>query len=158
MEDLLVHELRDLLYAEKQLVKALPKMAAAAHSPRLAEAFKTHREETLGHVQRLEQIFESLELAPRGEKCEAMEGLIAEGAEILEAKGDDQVRDAALIAAAQRVEHYEIAGYGCARTFAAILGKSEAAELLQQTLDEEKATDELLTELAMADLNLQAAE
>jgi ferritin-like metal-binding protein YciE len=157
LEDLLAHELKDLHSAEKQLTKALPKMAKAASSPELQQAFETHLEETEQHISRLEEVMRRLEVPTRGAKCKAMEGLIEEGKEILEEEMDEQVRDAALIAAAQRVEHYEIAGYGCARTFAELLGHGAAAELLQQTLDEEKATDEKLTQIAMEHINQEAA-
>jgi ferritin-like metal-binding protein YciE len=157
LEDLLAHELKDLYSAEKQLTKALPKMAKAASSDALREAFEGHLEETEEQISRLEQVFEKLELPSRGHKCKAMEGLIEEGKEILEEDMEDNVRDAALIAAAQRVEHYEIAGYGCARTFAELLGHQEVVELLQTTLDEEKATDEKLTQIAMETVNQAAA-
>lgn len=157
LDDLLAHELKDLYSAEKQLTKALPKMAKAATSEDLRTAFESHLEETEQHINRLERILEKLELPTRGPKCKAMEGLLEEGKEILEEEMDDNVRDAAMIAAAQRVEHYEIAGYGCARTFAELLGHSEVVELLQETLDEEKATDEKLTEIAMQHVNQEAA-
>jgi ferritin-like metal-binding protein YciE len=157
MHDLFVHELRDLHSAEKQLTKALPKMAKAATSEDLRQAFESHLEETEGHLERLEEILEQLELPTRGPKCKAMEGLIEEGKEILEEDIEGQVRDAALIAAAQRVEHYEIAGYGCARTFAQQLGHDRIAEKLQQTLDEEKAADEKLNEIALQHVNEEAA-
>src|SRR5204863_3313834 len=119
--------------------------------------FEHHLEQTKEHAQRLETIFERLEISPRGKKCKAVEGLIEEGKEVLEAAADESVRDAALIAAAQRVEHYEIAGYGCARTFARMLHDEESAELLQRTLDEEAETDKKLTELAERSVNLEAA-
>jgi len=157
LEDLLAHELKDLYSAEKQITKALPKMAKAASSEELQQAFEAHLEETEQQIARLEEVMEMLEVPTRGPKCKAMEGLIEEGKEILEEEMEDHVRDAALIAAAQRVEHYEIAGYGCARTFAELLGHGEAAELLQQTLDEEKATDEKLTQIAMEHINQEAA-
>jgi ferritin-like metal-binding protein YciE len=157
LEDLFVHELKDLYSAEKQILKALPKMAKAATNEELRTAFETHLEETEVQVQRLEKLFEDLEIAPRAPKCKAMEGLIEEGKEILEEEMEDDVRDAALICAAQRVEHYEIAGYGCARTFAEQLGHSEAASILQQTLDEEGATDQKLTQIAMDRVNTAAA-
>lgn len=156
LEDLFVYELKDLYSAEKQLLKALPKMAKAAANEDLAAAFETHLAETEEHVSRLETIFESLEVSSRGSKCKAMEGLIEEGKEVLEEDMENEVRDAALICAAQRVEHYEIAGYGCARTFAARLGHDNAAQLLQQTLDEEAATDEKLTQLAESQVNEEA--
>jgi ferritin-like metal-binding protein YciE len=157
LEDLLAHELKDLYSAEKQLTKALPKMAKAASSEDLQKAFHTHLDETERHITRLEDVLEKLQIPLRAHKCKAMEGLIEEGKEILEEEMDEQVRDAALIAAAQRVEHYEIAGYGCARTFAQQLGHDEVAAALQTTLDEEKATDEKLTELAMQHINEEAA-
>jgi ferritin-like metal-binding protein YciE len=148
LSDLFLHELKDLYSAEKQLTKALPKMAKAATNDDLREAFQSHLEETEGHVQRLEEIFERLDVNPRGAKCKAMEGLIEEGQELLEEDMEDDVKDAALICAAQRVEHYEIAGYGGARTFAERLGNDEAAKLLQQTLDEEGAADKKLTKIS----------
>jgi ferritin-like metal-binding protein YciE len=156
LEDLFVHELKDLLSAEKQLVKALPKMAKGANSPALQAAFEEHLEQTKGHVERLEKIFSILEKSPRAEHCKAMEGLVQEGADLLEEEGAAMVKDAALIGAAQRVEHYEIAAYGTTRTLAELLGQNEAVKLLQQTLDEEKETDEKLTELAMSEVNPEA--
>jgi ferritin-like metal-binding protein YciE len=156
LEDLFVKELKDLYSAEKQILKALPKMAKAASSEKLREGFEEHREQTEGHVERLEKIFESLGKPSRGVKCAAMEGIIEEGKELLEEDADESVMDAALIAAAQRVEHYEIAAYGTVRTLARMLGNSEAEELLQQTLDEEKQTDEKLTELAESEVNVAA--
>lgn len=156
LEDLLAHELKDLYSAEKQIVKALPKMIKAASSEDLREALQNHLAETEQQVERLEEIFEKLELPTRGPKCAAMEGLIEEGKEILEEEMEDTVRDAAIIAAAQRVEHYEMAGYGCARTFAQQCGDQDIADLLQQTLDEEKAADEKLTQIAMQHINEEA--
>jgi ferritin-like metal-binding protein YciE len=156
LEDLLAHELKDLYSAEKQLTKALPKMAKAATSDDLRQAFETHLEETEQQIAHLEEIFEKLDLPTRGTKCLAMEGLIEEGKEILAEDMEDMVRDAALIAAAQRVEHYEIAGYGCARTFAQQLGHEAVAQTLQEILDQEKATDEKLTEIAMQHINQEA--
>jgi ferritin-like metal-binding protein YciE len=156
LSDLFVHELKDLYSAEKQLTKALPKLAKAATNDSLREAFETHLQETEGHVQRLEEIFGNLSVTARGVKCKAMEGLIEEGQEALEEEMEDDVRDAALICAAQRVEHYEIAAYGCARTFAEQIGNDEAAKLLQQTLEEESAADKKLTEIATNRVN-QAA-
>src|SRR5687768_1795766 len=156
LADLFVHELKDLYSAEKQLLKALPKMIKAASNEELQAGLEKHLGETEDQVSRLEEIFEELEISSRGAKCPAMEGLIEEGKEILEADMDDDVRDAAIICAAQRVEHYEIAGYGCARTFAQQLGHENAAKLLQQTLDEEKAADEKLTEVAMQSVNEEA--
>lgn len=157
LRDLLVEELRDLYSAESQLIKALPKMAKAASSEELSEAFTAHLEETRGQVERLDQIFGLLDATSGRKKCKAMEGLIAEGKETIAEDAEPSVHDAALIAAAQRVEHYEIAGYGCARTFAQILGEEKVAGLLQQTLDEEAAADEKLTAIAMSGINQDAA-
>jgi ferritin-like metal-binding protein YciE len=156
LENLFVHELKDLLSAEKQLVKALPKMAKGANSEALRAGIEEHLEQTKGHVERLEKIFGLLGKTARAETCKAMEGLIEEGSDLLKEEGSPSVKDAALIGAAQRVEHYEIAAYGTARTLAQLLGQDEAAELLQETLDEEKETDEKLTELAMSEINPEA--
>jgi len=156
MQDLFLNELKDVLNAEKQLVQALPRMAKAAQSPKLQQAFTKHLRETEGHVERLERIFKSLGETARGKKCKGMEGLIEEGKEILEEEGEPEVIDAALISAAQRVEHYEIAAYGCLRTYAQLLGNTEADRLLQQTLAEEEATDKALTALGEGGIN-QAA-
>lgn len=157
LKELYIDELRDIYNAEQQLTKALPKMAKASHSQDLREGFENHLEQTKGHVERLEQIFEALDEKPSGKKCKGMEGLIAEGEEMIaDKKLHGETRDAGLISAAQRVEHYEIAAYGCVRTYANLLGESEAAELLDQTLQEEKETDEKLTELA-EEINVQAA-
>jgi ferritin-like metal-binding protein YciE len=156
LHELLVEHLRDLYYAEKLLVKALPKMAKAAAAEDLREGFEEHLEQTEGHVRRLEQVFEHLDAAPRGKKCAAMEGLVEEGKEIISEDMDDNVRDAGLIAAAQKVEHYEIAAYGTARTWAEQLGLSDAVELLDETLQEEKDTDAKLTDLAQHAVNPQA--
>lgn len=156
MEDLLLHELKDLHNAEKQLLKALPKMAKAAEAPELRQAFEEHLEETERQVERLDDIFAQLGKAARGTHCKAMEGLIQEGADLIEEEGEPAVKDAALIAAAQRVEHYEMAGYGSARTFAQQLGLNDIAELLQQTLDEEGAADHKLTEIALSSVNQKA--
>jgi ferritin-like metal-binding protein YciE len=158
MHDLFVEELRDLYHAENQLVKALPKMAKAASSPELKAAFTDHLEVTRKQVERLDKIFKELDMSPKGKVCKAMQGLIEEGSEIIEEDGEPAVKDAALIAAAQRVEHYEIAGYGCARTFARVLGLSKAEELLQTTLDEEGEADHVLTELAESVINQQAED
>jgi ferritin-like metal-binding protein YciE len=158
LEDLFVHELKDLFSAENQLVKALPKMAKAATHEELKAGFEEHLEETKIHVERLNEIAELCECKLTGHKCKAMEGLIEEGQELISEDAEDAVRDAGLIGAAQRVEHYEIAGYGTARALAAVLGYEEAVELLTQTLDEEKATDEKLTELAENIVNADAAE
>ena len=156
LESLFVHEIKDLLSAEKQLVKALPKMAKGASSAALRTAIEEHLEQTKMHVERLEQIFSMIDVAPRAEHCKAMEGLIEEGSDLLEEDGSPEVKDAALIGAAQRVEHYEIAAYGTVRALAEQLGKEDAATLLQETLDEEKETDEKLTELATSEVNAKA--
>jgi ferritin-like metal-binding protein YciE len=156
LRDLYIHELKDLHSAEKQLTKALPRMAKAATNEDLAAGFEEHLAQTEEHVKRLEKILESHDESTRGPKCKGMEGLIEEGKEMIEEDGDDDVRDAGLISAAQRVEHYEIAGYGCARTYAEILGDRKGADLLDQTLEEEAATDKKLTELAKTLINLQA--
>lgn len=156
LEALLVTELKDLLSAEKQLLKALPKMAKGAASEALREAFEEHLEQTKGQVARLEKAFEIIGKAARAEHCKAMEGLIEEGSELLEEDGEPAVKDAALIGAAQKVEHYEISGYGTARSLAELLGHDDVAELLQETLDEEKETDELLTKLALSEINVEA--
>jgi ferritin-like metal-binding protein YciE len=157
LRDLYLNELRDLYSAETQLLEALPKMAEAATSSQLKEAFTTHLEETQGHVSRLEEIFEALGEEPGGETCKAMEGLIAEGEDYVKASGDRDVRDAGLIGAAQRVEHYEMAGYGTTRTLATRLGESEAADSLQATLDEEEEADRKLTAIAESEVNPEAA-
>jgi ferritin-like metal-binding protein YciE len=156
LENLFVHELKDLLSAEKQLVKALPKMAKGATSESLRAGIEEHLEQTKGQVERLEQVFALIDKAARSEHCKGMEGLLEEGSKLLEEEGDPAVKDAALIAAAQRVEHYEIAGYGTARTLAELLGLDKAVRLLQQSLDEEKETDARLTELAMSEVNPHA--
>jgi ferritin-like metal-binding protein YciE len=157
LRDVFVEQLKDLYNAEQQLVKALPKMAKAATSPDLAQGFEEHLEQTKGHVNRLEEIFKKLEEKPTGKKCKAMEGLIKEGAETIEEDASDAAKDAMLIAAAQRVEHYEIAGYGSVKTYADLLGEDEAAGLLAETLQEEKETDEKLTEAAET-INAEADE
>ena len=148
LSELFVEQLRDLYDAENQLIKALPKMAEGATSDELRQGFEEHLEQTKAHAQRIEQIFEQLGEKAKGKKCKAMEGLVKEGAETLDEDMDENVKDAALIAAAQRVEHYEIAGYGTARTYANLLGEDEAAFLLEETLKEEKETDAKLTQLA----------
>lgn len=148
LRDLYIEELRDLYSAENQLVKALPKMAEAASDPQLKQAFNDHLEQTENHVARLEQIFEALNEQPEGETCQAMEGLVKEGSEMIKAQADSVIHDSGLIGAAQRVEHYEMAGYGTARSLAQRLGEQQAAELLQETLDEESEADSLLTEIA----------
>ena len=156
LEDLYVDELKDLYSAENQLLKALPKMAKAASAPKLSKAFESHLKQTRGHVTRLEKIFKKLGGTPKGKKCKAMEGLLAEGKELMAEDADAAVMDAALIGAAQRVEHYEMAGYGCVRTYARLLGHNDAADLLQKTLDEEGAADKALTELAEKSINIGA--
>lgn len=156
LKDLYIQELKDLLSAEKQIIKALPKMAKGASDTKLVAGFKEHLEQTKEHAVRLEHILKSHNQTTRGPKCQGMEGVIKEGAEILEENAEAPVRDAALIAAAQRVEHYEMAGYGCARTYAEELGDNQGAKLLQQTLDEEKATDAKLTTLAEFTVNIDA--
>ena len=156
LQDLFVDQLKDLYNAENQLIKALPKMAKAASNSELQQAFTEHLEETKEHAQRLEKIFETLDESPKGKKCKAMEGLIEEGKEMMEEDAEPEVMDAGLIAAAQRVEHYEIAGYGCVRTYAKLLGNEQAAKVLQQTLDEEGNTDKKLTDLAESVINLEA--
>jgi ferritin-like metal-binding protein YciE len=148
LDDLFVDQLQDLYSAEQQLVQALPKMASAASNDELREAFEHHLSETQEHVQRISEIFGEIGATPSGETCEAMEGLIREGEQVLTAQGDPTVRDAALIAAAQRVEHYEIAAYGTARTLADDLDQDGAKDLLDQTLDEESNADKLLTKIA----------
>lgn len=148
LRDVYIEQLKDLYSAETQLIKALPKMAKAAASEDLASGFEEHLEQTKGHAVRLEQIFEELDEKPTGKKCKAMAGLIEEGAEAIEENASPAAKDALLIAAAQRVEHYEIAGYGTVKTYANLLGEEEAAKLLEQTLEEESETDEKLTELA----------
>ncbi len=156
LEDLLVMELGDLYDAEKRIADALPKMADAATSVQLKEAFHDHWQQTKRQISRLEQCFVQLGRSVNRETCDAMKGLITEGDEIVGATGDPNVKDAALIGAAQRVEHYEIAGYGTARTFAEHLGHSDVARLLQMTLDEEAETDQKLTQLAEQSINLKA--
>ena len=156
METLFVEQLQDLYDAEQRLTKALPKMAAASHNSSLKSAFEQHLRETQNHVSRLEQVFKSVGQSAKSKTCQAMKGLIEEGDEAINAKGDPNVKDAALIAAAQRVEHYEMAGYGSVRTFAQRLGRSEAAKLLQQTLDEEGAADKKLTQIAEQTINPKA--
>ena len=147
-ENLYADQLNDLYSAENQLIAALPKMAEAATSPELQQAFTTHLEQTKGHAETVKQLLKAISESAGGEKCKGMEGLLKEGQEVLEKRGDEAVKDAALIAAAQRVEHYEMAGYGTARTFAQQLGYSDAAERLQGILDEESQADELLTQIA----------
>jgi ferritin-like metal-binding protein YciE len=158
LQDLYMEELKDLYSAESQLLIALPKMAKAASSPELRRAFEHHLEQTKGQVKRLETIFKKLGSSPKGKKCKAMEGLIEEGSELMEEQAEPTVMDAALIAAAQRIEHYEMAGYGCVRTYARLLGHKEAADLLQATLQEEAAADKNLSKLAEGTINVEAKE
>lgn len=157
LNDLLILQLKDLYSAESQLTRALPKMAKAAHSTELQDAFLNHLDETKEQISRLEQIATLLDMKLQGHKCVAMEGLIAEGEETIREDMDPEVLDAALICAAQRVEHYEMAGYGCARTFAETLGFAEVAQLLADTLEEEAAADQTLTNIAISQVNLAAA-
>jgi ferritin-like metal-binding protein YciE len=152
INDVYTHELQDLYSAETQLLQALPKMAQAASSDELRQAFEQHLEETRGHVERLSEILAQAGIGAGTEKCKGMAGLIAEGEEIVSAQGDATVKDAALISAAQRVEHYEIAAYGTARTLAGELGIADAKDLLDQTLDEESQADKLLTKIATGGL------
>lgn len=156
LKTLMIHELKDLYSAESQLVKALPRMVKAAHNDKLRHAFSEHLEETRNHVKRLEGVFKTLGYSPSGQHCNGMEGLLEEGKDMIEEDAPEEVKDAGLIAAAQRVEHYEMAGYGCARTFARMLGMEDIAEILQQTLDEEGEADKKLTDLALNHIN-QAA-
>jgi ferritin-like metal-binding protein YciE len=156
LKELYVDELRDLYDAENRLVKALPKLAKEAESDELRSGIEAHLEQTKGHVERLRQIFDSMGEKASGKKCTGMVGILEEGEELMDEEFENGVKDAALISAAQRVEHYEIAAYGCVKTWAGILGENEAQNLLQQTLDEEKETDQKLTELA-EDINVEAA-
>lgn len=156
LNDLFIHQLQDLYGAEQQLLKAMPKMTATAQSTKLKEAFETHYAETQNQVKRLESTFESLGMKPDSIKCKAMEGLLKEAEDLMSENADPEVMDAGLIASAQRVEHYEIAGYGTACTYAKFLGHTEALDLLKQTLNEEKKTDELLTVIAESSVNMKA--
>lgn len=156
LEKLFIEELKDVYNAEKQLVRALPKMAKAAESEELQQAFTKHLKETEGHVQRLEQIFQQVGQSARGKTCKGMQGLIEEGKEVIEKEGEGPVIDAALIASAQRVEHYEIAAYGTVCEYARIMGHTEALQLLEQTLEEEKNADQLLSRLAEGGINALA--
>lgn len=156
LEDLFKHEIKDLYSAENQLIKALPKMAEEAHDPLLKKAFEGHLRQTEMQKQRLEQICQELGMDPDGEKCKAMEGLIEEGSKMIDEKANPDTKDAGLIATAQRVEHYEISGYGTARHYAAMLGHNKVADLLEQTLNEEKAADEKLNDLAIEKINKKA--
>lgn len=156
-DELFVEQLQDLYDAEQRLTKALPQMANAAHNPALRSAFQEHLRQTENQITRLDKVFQSIGKNAQSKTCEAMKGLVAEGSEIINSEGDPDVKDAALIAAAQRVEHYEIAAYGTARTFAQRLGKTEAARLLEETLAEEKDTDKKLNMLAEKAINPKAA-
>ncbi len=156
MEDLFLEQIEDLYDAEQRLVKALPKMAEASTSPELRQAIESHLGETKGHVTRLEQVFQFLRKKPKGQTCDAMKGLIEEGEDVISNIDQSPLRDAGLIAAANRVEHYEIAAYGSARTFAKTLGLREAVSLLEQTLNEEKNADTKLTTLAESKINAEA--
>jgi ferritin-like metal-binding protein YciE len=157
LRDLYIDELRDIYSAETQLVKALPKMAKAATSQELRSGFEEHLEQTRGQLSRLEQIFEDLDEKPSGKKCAGMEGLVKEGGEMIKNEFEGEVKDAGLIGAAQRVEHYEIAAYGTVRAFAELLGDRNAVDLLSQTLEEEKETDKKLTQLA-SEINVEASQ
>ena len=156
LQDLLIEELQDIYDAENQILKALPKMAKAASAPQLQQAFEEHLEQSRKHVESLDQVFEQFGAKAKSKTCKAMQGLITEGEEMIKEKADPAVRDAGLIAAAQRVEHYEMAAYGTVRTYARQLGQQQAAKLLQQTLDEEGTTDKKLTQLAESLINLEA--
>jgi ferritin-like metal-binding protein YciE len=158
LNDLFVKELRDLYDAEKQLTRALPKLVKAASNEELSTAFEEHLEQTRGHVTRLEQVFEQLDLRARGQHCAGMAGIIEEGSDVIEEGGEDAVMDAALIAAAQRAEHYEITAYGTLMAFAKQLGHDDATTLLEQTLNEEKETDQRLTQLAESTVNAMAEQ
>jgi ferritin-like metal-binding protein YciE len=157
LRDLFVKELSDVYSAEKQLTKALPKMAKGASFGQLRDAFERHLDQTKEHVDRLDKVFKMIGERPKRVKCKGMEGLVEEGSELLKEKGDDSAIDAGLIAAAQRVEHYEIAAYGTLRTYAETLGEKDAAKILQTTLDEEAETDRKLTDLAVSAVNPTAA-
>jgi len=157
LQDMFELELKDIYYAEKALVKALPKMAKGANSDKLRTSIEEHLEQTKGHVERLERVFELIDVPAKGKKCEAMEGLIDEGASMLEEDAEPDVLDAGIIAAAQKVEHYEIASYGTLCTWAKQLGLEDAVDLLGETLEEEKQTDMKLTELAESEINAAAA-
>jgi ferritin-like metal-binding protein YciE len=158
LHDAFIDELRDCYDAEKQLTKALPKMAKSATSPELRDAFESHLEETRGHVERLEEVFQSLEEKARGKHCEGIAGIIEEGKNVMEEAFDETTMDACLIASGQRAEHYEMAAYGTLVAWARAMGHSEAADLLQETLDEEKAADQKLSELAEGGINQEAAD
>jgi ferritin-like metal-binding protein YciE len=158
LDDLLVHEMQDIYNAEGQILKALPKLVKAASHPDLKRAFEEHRVQTEGQVDRLEQAFKLLGVPAKGRKCDGMAGLLEEGKKVMEQEAEESVLDAALIAAAQKVEHYEIASYGCICTYAEMLGYDQVHELLGQTLDEEETTDQKLTALAETVINPEAEE
>jgi ferritin-like metal-binding protein YciE len=158
LRELLIEQLQDLYDAEQRITKALPKMEKAATSQELKAAFRKHLAETEGHVGRLEQVFQQLGQSAKGKTCKAMEGLIAEGEEMIKEDAEPEVRDAALIAAAQRVEHYEMAGYGTVRAYARLLNHQDSVRLIEQTLSEEKATDDALTRIAEGSINVEAAK
>jgi len=158
LDDLLVHELQDIYNAENQILKALPKMIKAASHPELQSAFEEHLEQTEGQVERLDQVFKLLGVPAKGKKCEGMAGLLEEGKKVMEEDAEPSVMDAALISAAQKVEHYEIASYGCLCTYAELLGYDQVHDLLGQNLEEEEVTDEKLTELAESVINIEAEE
>ena len=158
LRDLFVDHLRDLYSAENQITKALPRMAKKATSEPLKQAFEEHLQQTENQISRLEEIFSSMEKSPRGKKCAGMEGLLEEGKEVMSEKMDKDVMDAALIAAAQKVEHYEIAAYGTVRSYAELLGEDEAVQLLSETLEEESATDKKLTQIAESTINVDAMD
>jgi ferritin-like metal-binding protein YciE len=156
LKALYIDELKDLYSAENQILKALPKMIRATEHPELKNAFTDHLKQTENHVKRLERIFKTLDESPKGKKCHGMEGVIEEGAELIKEKPEPQILDAGLISAAQHVEHYEMAGYGTVRTWAEKLGRDEDAQLLQETLEEERTADEILTTLALQSINVDA--
>jgi ferritin-like metal-binding protein YciE len=158
LQDLLKEDLKDVLNAENQIIKALPKMIKKASHPELQDAFEKHLEETKGHADRIEQVMEMLGMPPKGKTCKAMQGILEEGKEVMGEDAEDDVMDAALIGAAQKVEHYEIATYGTLCTYAELLGLEDAKRLLGQNLEEEKKTDQALSELAEAVINLEAAD
>jgi ferritin-like metal-binding protein YciE len=158
LEHLLVHEIKDLYHAEQQLVKALPKVAKKASSAHLRQLIEQHLEETEGHVTKLEQVFRLLHETPKAVKCKGMQGILEEGEELIEEKGSPETLDAAIIAAAQKVEHYEMAGYGTAAAWAEMAGHQEVKTILNEILEEEEAADQKLTELATADINRRSAQ
>jgi ferritin-like metal-binding protein YciE len=158
LEDLMKEDLKDLLHAENQIAKALPKMIKSASHPQLQDAFKMHLEETKGHVERVEKVMEIMGMPVKSKTCKAMQGIIEEGKEVMGEDAEDDVMDAALIGAAQKVEHYEIASYGTLCTYAELLGLQDAKRLLGQNLEEEKRTDQKLTQLAESVINLEAAD